>query len=74
MTVAVEALFWAFYKEGIYDDCKNEVNHAVLVVGVTKEYWLIKNSWGIDWGDQGYIKLARGNTCSVCEYPFSPLL
>jgi cathepsin L len=46
VSVAVDALFWAYYKEGIYDDCGNEVNHGVLVVGATSEYWLIKNSWG----------------------------
>jgi hypothetical protein len=36
VTVAVDALFWGFYKSGIYDDCGNEVNHGVLVVGAYK--------------------------------------
>ncbi len=47
VAVAVDALNWAFYKEGIFDQCGNEVNHGVLVVGAYKEYWWVKNSWGI---------------------------
>ncbi len=64
--MAVDASNWAIYKEGVFDDCSNEVNHGVLVVGMTKEYWLIKNSWGVPWGDKGYIRVKRGNTCSIC--------
>jgi C1A family cysteine protease len=48
------------------------VNHAVLAVGYGFEngipYWLIKNSWGADWGDNGYFKMEMGkNMCG--EYP-----
>ena len=74
VAVAVDAFAWAYYKEGIFADCGNEVNHGVLVVGATKDYWLIKNSWGVEWGDNGYIKVKRGNTCSICEYPYFPIL
>lgn len=47
-----------------------KMNHAVLVVGYGTErgqdYWLIKNSWGTNWGLNGYIKLARGsNQCGL---------
>ena len=74
VSVAVDAIYWSDYKDGIFDGCGNEVNHGVLVVGATSEYWLIKNSWGAQWGSNGYIKEKRGNTCSICEYPYYPVL
>jgi len=45
-----------------------DVNHAVLAVGYGIEdgvpYWLIKNSWGGEWGDHGYFKMEMGkNMC-----------
>ncbi|XP_055633784.1 cathepsin M-like [Toxorhynchites rutilus septentrionalis] len=60
------------YKNGIYDDeasCDNtKVNHAMLLVGYTPTYWILKNWWGT-WGDGGYMKLARGkNMCGVSNY------
>lgn len=70
------------YTSGVYTSavCKNspnDVNHAVVVVGFGVEdgveYWLVKNSWGADWGDQGFFKIQRGvNMCGVAvcnSYP-----
>lgn len=63
-----------FYKSGIYFDekCSNRiVNHCVLVVGYGEEngqeYWIIRNSWGPQWGENGYFRLARnaGNHCGI---------
>jgi len=64
---------FAFYKSGVYldDNCsKYNHNHAVLVVGYGtsddgQDYWIVKNSWGTKWGDQGYIKMAR-NRDGMC--------
>lgn len=65
------------YKSGVYtsDVCKNgtqDVNHAVVAVGYghcdvqNMDYWIVKNSWGEAWGDQGYFKIERGvNMCGV---------
>jgi cathepsin H len=72
------------YKRGIYssEKCKagpSDVNHAVLIVGygqapeTGKPYWIVKNSWGSKWGENGYFRIERGkNMCgiSVCaSYP-----
>ena len=46
--------------------------HAIEIVGWGKEgikdYWIIKNSWGENWGDKGYFKMIRGtNNCEIEE-------
>merc|ERR1712142_1180260 len=64
-----------YYKGGIFDGCistsKCGINQAVTVVGYGtteygQDYWLIKNSWGDEWGDRGFIKIKRGeNACGI---------
>jgi len=75
---------FANYKTGVYTDshcpnAENQLSHAVLVVGYGTEngqdYWIVKNSWGLKWGDQGYIKMRRNfkNMCGIATdavYPF----
>jgi len=34
----------------------------------------VRNSWGINWGNNGYFILGRGNTCGVCDFSFVPIL
>lgn len=69
VAVAIEADAKSFqlYGGGVYDDteCGTALNHGVLVVGYGRDkaqgtYWVVKNSWGAEWGDQGYIKLKMG--------------
>jgi len=64
------------YKSGIYSNPNCDVDnldHAVLTVGYGTEdgqdYWLVKNSWGAYWGDQGYFKMARNanNMCGIAS-------
>jgi cathepsin L len=56
----------------VYDDpaCSdNTINHAMLLVGYTKDAWILKNWWSSKWGDNGYMYMARGrNQCSVSSY------
>ena len=56
---------WRFYESGILSgesNCPTALDHGVVVVGLEesgeKPYWLVQNSWGSWWGDQGFIKLA----------------
>ncbi|XP_071548235.1 dipeptidyl peptidase 1-like isoform X2 [Panulirus ornatus] len=71
---------FANYDGGIYHHTgwKNEfnpfeeVNHAVLLVGygvdtdTGEKFWTVKNSWGANWGEDGYFRIRRGtNECSI---------
>eukprot|EP00826_Nyctotherus_ovalis_P049340 TRINITY_DN5955_c0_g1_i3.p1 TRINITY_DN5955_c0_g1~~TRINITY_DN5955_c0_g1_i3.p1 ORF type:complete len:353 (+),score=93.37 TRINITY_DN5955_c0_g1_i3:81-1139(+) len=63
-----------FYKKGIVTHgCPHdEINHAVVAVGVGNEngvaFWRIRNSWGKNWGDKGHIRIKRvsGNSPGLC--------
>ena len=57
-----------------FKNCSSSnVNHAMLLVGVDNSgNWLVKNSWGVEWGDKGYITLAPGNTCGIANYALYP--
>ena len=67
------------YGGGIFSGCtSSEQDHAVTVVGYGtsdgEDYWLIKNSWGSDWGEGGFIRLKRGvGMCGVGEALAVPL-
>lgn len=41
------------------------MDHGVLAVGYTNDYWIVKNSWTNKWGESGYIRLKRGDTCGI---------
>jgi len=63
------------YKNGVIRVCtKDEVNHAVVAVGwgQTEDkdgnslpYWIVRNSWGSGWGEDGYFRVKRGGVCEV---------
>ncbi|XP_027330004.1 thiol protease aleurain-like isoform X2 [Abrus precatorius] len=84
VSVAFEVVSgFQFYKKGVYtsNTCGSkpmDVNHAVLAVGYGVEdgipYWLIKNSWGNDWGDNGYFKMELGKNMCVATCASYPIL
>lgn len=69
LSIAVDGEVVKHYLGGILKECKGRsVNHAVLLVGYGKgedgkPYWLVKNSWGADWGENGYFRMPRGVNC-----------
>ena len=59
------------YSSGILKDntCAGNINHGVTGVGYTQKYVLVRNSWGSNWGDRGYIKMARHHhNCELFKY------
>ncbi|XP_044192240.1 cathepsin S-like [Thunnus albacares] len=84
ISVAIDASRpkFGFYRHGVYRDhtCTHYVNHGVLAVGYGTErghdYWLVKNSWGVNYGDEGYIKMARNkrNQCGIALYACYPIM
>ncbi|KAF5745428.1 cysteine proteinase [Tripterygium wilfordii] len=79
LAVAINAAYMQTYVGGVSCPyiCSKRLNHGVLLVGYgsagyapirmkDKPYWIIKNSWGENWGESGYYKICRGpNVCGV---------
>ncbi|CAH2064674.1 unnamed protein product [Thlaspi arvense] len=87
ISVAIDGSGLAFmhYKGGIFggENCSTKQNHAVTIVGYgTSEegvkYWLLKNSWGESWGENGFMRIMRDveapeGMCGLAQVAFYPL-
>lgn len=72
VSVAVDASRWSLYSGGVFNSCGTSLNHGVTLVGSSDQFWSVKNSWGTGWGEAGFIRLARGNTCGICNMASYP--
>jgi len=73
LAIAVWASPWMSYSSGVFKGCSYsgnmDIDHAVQLVGYGTDpsggdYWIVRNSWGGTWGEQGYIRLFRDNANS----------
>jgi len=77
LAIAVDASKFDYYSSGIMNGegcAAGQPDHGVTIVGWGVEgdtkFWIVKNSWGEDWGENGYVRMVRGeNACGVEDYP-----
>jgi cathepsin L len=79
----MDANTWTFamYSGGVFDEptCKsNSMNHWVNCIGWgvdgTTPYWLVRNTWGVNWGEAGYMRMIRNknNQCGLATDAIVP--
>uniref|UniRef100_A0A6B2LA85 Uncharacterized protein n=1 Tax=Arcella intermedia TaxID=1963864 RepID=A0A6B2LA85_9EUKA len=76
LSICVDAEPWQFYTSGVMTkaQCGTSLDHCVQITAydtaAKPAYWKVRNSWGADWGEKGFIRLEYGtNTCGVAEEP-----
>jgi C1A family cysteine protease len=72
LSVCVDAETWSSYTGGVVKSCGKQIDHCVQVTGWSTvngvPAWHVRNSWGTDWGNSGYIYVERGHdVCAIAE-------
>jgi len=78
IAVAMNADILQSYTGGIISGCsETAVDHGVTIIGygtsaAGNPYWIVKNSWGADWGEDGFFRILRGyGECGINTYAYS---
>jgi len=79
VVVSVNAASFTTYSGGVISsDCPPTLDHAMVLVGDTSEYWRTKNSWGASWGEAGFVRLGKGiseqGECGVASDASYPVI
>jgi len=75
LSVCVDAESWQNYQGGIItteSDCGTSLDHCVMITGYgsaeSTQYWWVRNSWGTDWGQEGYLQVQMGSdVCGIAQ-------
>jgi len=74
LSIAVAADDFQTYDSGVLDCYYTQLNHGVLLVGygtdAGKDYWIVKNSWGANWGEEGFVRVSTDASanCGIGQY------
>lgn len=74
VSVCLDASTWSSYTGGILTSCPNQMDHCVQLIGYKNydengAFWIVRNSWGSNWGIDGYIWIAIGyDLCGIGDY------
>jgi C1A family cysteine protease len=86
VSVGIDASSFAFqfYSQGVFaGPCDTALNHGVTIVGYDTDgedkYWIVKNSWGANWGEEGYVRMKReidddSGLCGIAMLASYPLI
>jgi len=77
LSVCVDASTWQYYTGGIISTnsgCGNSLDHCVMITGYANDptsgmnFWWVRNSWGTDWGENGYLQVELGyDVCGIAD-------
>ena len=82
ISVSIEAdkAVFQLYSTGVFDSsrCGTNLDHAVALVGygsdAGQDYYILRNSWGTSWGEEGYMRIAvTGDDAGICGVQSEPL-
>jgi len=83
LSICVDAESWQYYTGGVImkgDGCGTSLDHCVMATGYATNsagtpYWNVRNSWGTDWGLNGYLMVERGqNVCGISQEATSSII